>query len=133
MEQGKKMIESWTKLEQFTNGATELGKLPHKLTSLVELKAICKERIATLGFVWDREKKSYVEPSKEQPDEKKAEQLEPKKKGRALADDILNGLGVKGAKTGDGATKPDTATAKSTDGETAEKTAKQTVFNEVEE
>jgi hypothetical protein len=65
--------------------------------------------------------------------EEKAEQPEPKKKGRALADDILNGLGVKGAETGDSTTKPDTATAKSTDGETAEKTAKQTDFSEVDE
>lgn len=133
MEQGKKLIESWTKPEQFTNGATELGNLPHKLTSLVELKAICKERIATLGFVWSREKKAYVEPPKEQPVEENAEQPEPKKKGRALADDILNGLGVKGAETDDGATKPDTAAAKSTDGETDEKTAQKTVSGEVDE
>ncbi len=133
MEQGKKLIESWTKPDQFTNGAAELGKLPHKLTSLIELKAICKERIATLGFVWDREKKAYVEPSKEQPAEEKAEQPEPKKKGRALADDILNGLGVKGAETDDSATNPNTATAKSTDGETAEKAAQKTVSSEVDE
>ena len=133
MEQGKKMIESWTKPEQFTNGATELGKLPHKLTSLVELKAICKERIATLGFVWNREKKAYVEPPKEQPAEKKEEQSEPKKKGRALADDILNGLGVNGAKTDDSESKADTATANSTEEEIAEKTAKKTVSSEVDE
>lgn len=133
MEQGKKLIESWTKPEQFTNGATELGNLPHKLTSLVELKAICKERIATLGFIWSREKKAYVEPPKEQPVEENAEKPEPKKKGRALADDILNGLGVKSAEADDGATKPDTETAKSTDGETDEKAAKETVSSEVDE
>lgn len=133
MEQGKKLIESWTKPEQFTNGAVELGKLPHKLTSLVELKAICKERIATLGFVWDREKKAYVETPQEQPAEEKAGQPEPKKKGRALAEDILNGLGVKGAETDDSATKPDTATAKSTGDKTDEKTAKKTVLSEVDE
>lgn len=131
MEQGKKLIESWTKPEQFTSGAAELGKLPHKLTSLVELKAICKERIATLGFVWNREKKEYVEPLKEQPAEEKAEHPEQKKKGRALADDILNGLGVKGTETDDSATKPDTATAKSTDDKNVEKTAKETVSREV--
>ena len=110
MEQGKKLIESWTKPEEFNNGGAVLGKLPHKLTSLVELRAIYKERVTALGFVWDSQKKAYVEPPKEQPAEEKAEQPEPKKKGRALADDILNGLGVKGAETDDSATKPDTAT-----------------------
>ena len=62
MEQGKKLIDSWTKPEDFTSGAFELGKLNHKLTSLVELKALCKEKIAALGFVWDRDLKAYVDP-----------------------------------------------------------------------
>lgn len=133
MKQGKELIESWTKLEEFNNGGVVLSKLPHKLTSLVELRAIYKERVTALGFVWDREKKAYVEPPKEQTVEEEVEESEPKKKGRALADDILNGLGVKGAETADKATKPNATAVKSTDGETAEKTAKQTVFSEVDE
>lgn len=133
MEQGKNLIESWTKPEQFTNGAAELGKLPHKLTSLVELKAICRERIATFGFEWDSKKKAYVDPSKEQTTEEKVEQPENKKKGRALADDILNGLGVKVTETGANTIKPETTTAKSADRETAEKTAKASVLSEVNE
>lgn len=130
MEKGKKLIESWTKPEQFTNGSSELNKLPHKLTSLVELKAICKERIASLGFVWDREKKAYVVQKKEEP---KTEKTEPKKTGRALADDILNGLGVKGTETADGEKKQSKTTDNSTDGENDEKTEKETVFEEVDE
>lgn len=122
MEQGRALIESWDKPEQFTNGAAELAKLPHKLTSLVELKAICKERIATLGFEWDREKKMYVDPKKVEEKEK----VEPKKKGRALADEILGGLGVKSVKTGEKPAKEDEPNAQSADGETEKKSAKET-------
>lgn len=122
MEEGRKMIESWDKPEQFTNGSAELNKLSHKLTSLVELKAICKERITALGFVWDREKKAYVSPAKE---DSKTDQTETKKKGRDIADDILNGLTAKGEKNDDRALKGDTANEKTKDGENAEKTAKE--------
>lgn len=136
MEQGKKLIESWTKPEQFTGGSAEFEKLPHKLTSLVELKAICRERIETLGFVWDSKKKAYVEPAKEQPAEEKTEPSEineRNKSGRELAEDILNGLGVKREKTGNGAIKQDDLNNLPTSDKIVEKTAKETVFNEVSE
>ena len=63
LEEGKALIESWNTPEAFTNGASVLSKLPHKLTSLVELKAICKEKITALGFVWDKGAKCYTDPN----------------------------------------------------------------------
>ena len=61
--QGKKLIDGWTTPEQFTNGGKDIANLPHKLTSLVELRSYYKERIAALGFVWDKETKAYTDPS----------------------------------------------------------------------
>ena len=60
MEKGKEMIAGWKTPEEFTKAKDELKKLPHALTSFVELCAICKQTIAERGFKWDKEKHSYV-------------------------------------------------------------------------
>ena len=60
--QGKKLIDSWTTPAQFTNGGKEIANLPHKLTSLVELRTYYKERVSECGFIWDKEAKAYTDP-----------------------------------------------------------------------
>ena len=73
MEQGKAMIAAWKTPEEFTKAKDELKKLPHALTSFVELCAICKQTIAELGFQWDSAKHAYVVPKPIAKDEAKDE------------------------------------------------------------
>ena len=79
MEKGKAMIAAWKTPEEFTKAKDELKKLPHALTSFVELCAICKQTIAELGFQWDSAKHAYVAPKpveKEEPKEVKEKPFE---------------------------------------------------------
>ena len=67
------MIAAWKTPEEFTKAKDELKKLPHALTSFVELCAICKQTIAELGFQWDSAKHAYVAPKPIAKDEPKDE------------------------------------------------------------
>lgn len=62
MAQGKAIIEKLSKPEEVFEVSNAIKALPHALTSEKELKAALSARIKELGFVYNREKKTYELP-----------------------------------------------------------------------
>jgi AAA+ ATPase superfamily predicted ATPase len=74
MAEGKELIQSIDSPETATVAAEKVGKeLKHSLTSKEELRQILREKIVELGFVWDKEKKSYIAPAKTKAETEKQE------------------------------------------------------------
>jgi len=60
MEQGKALVEKVVDEQTANNFADEFKKLTHKLTSEVEIKAVFKEKLTSLGIAWDKQKMTYT-------------------------------------------------------------------------
>lgn len=75
MEKGKELIEAIDTPDKAMKVGEDIKKLHHSLTSLAELRQIWKDKIKSLGYVWNSEKKAYVatEKPKEDKDEETPE------------------------------------------------------------
>lgn len=62
MAQGKALIEKLSKPEEVFEVSNAIKALPHALTSEKELKAALSARIKELGFIYNKEKKTYELP-----------------------------------------------------------------------
>ena len=61
MADGKRIINSVTNAESANNMISDMSSLEHALTSEAEIKAEWNKKINSLGLVYDKAKKAYVE------------------------------------------------------------------------
>lgn len=60
MVEGKALIEAFTEKDDINELSDKIKNLKHCLTSLAEIRQLFKDRLAELGFVWDKQSKKYV-------------------------------------------------------------------------
>lgn len=59
MIEAKTLIDGIETPDQATEAGAQIKSMPHALTSLAEIRAMFKSKIAALGFVWDKETGAY--------------------------------------------------------------------------